>query len=1526
MLKKYVSLCVMLIASLVSSIAQPAFRGGEAGSVRSGDSQSHRVAVPWGVETVRPNHKSIKTARPSLARRKTVPTVVGDGTTLYGEVVHSTAMDDSDNPETAIKWGLYSFQAQAGTAFTNHLMHTSICANGGGTYANGKLYFTSYYEGWEPGMLLYLYFCVVDVQTMKMETIALHSDYYTSIALDMTYDPVGNTIYSQAYPSDANTATEYTYSLSTVDPATGLASKVANLERMSMIACDESGNLYGVRYKDGMFCRIDKQTAAVKEIGLTGVNPQYNGSGTFDYKTGKLYWTTFERLTGESGLYEINPQSGAASFITSYPYNEQVSCLYIPQTASSYKLGELPSFTADFSNTSSNTGQVTITTPAKDAAGNTITGDLTVQLYADGSLYFSKSCAPGATLKQDVTLDKGAHTLEAVATHTSMGRTTKKQLNVWVGIDGPAAPKNFKATRQDETTALLTWDTPTEGAHGTAIKPALVYYSIYRNPGNELLTDEATDNSYTDKITNPNLRQYTYTIVPYYKNVEGEPAVSNPVEFGTPHTIPYVESFDTFDAFKTFIVYNANNDSGFWGWNQGEKCAMYKYDTFNAGNDWLISPALHMEGGMSYKLRFKARSESQLYPEAMEVRMADSPFINSFTTVLMERTTLAQQTYKEYEITIHASKTGNYYLGFHALSDKGLYYLYLDDITVEAGPRTSTPAAVADLAAVQAPGGVQKANLTFTTPAVDMAGNALTAISKACIYRNGTLVHSIANPAVGARQTYTDSNPAQGYNTYKVTCVNEAGESEAAVVKVWVGSDKPNAPTNVVQTTTDHKVATITWEAPLYGEKGGTLNPDELTYNIYDSKERLVKQGVKGTSYTDTGIDCSKGQQTIFYYVQAVNTAGVSDAAGSNFITYGEAYKNGFHESFANGEFSTSDWIISVINPSPYSNAFYNRYWGTQHAKTDRGPFPEPQDNDGGLLIAYTDYIDVSSRLVSPRINVASMKNPVLTFWFYHYYSNSEDSYSSPKETMTVEAYQNGQYTEMLDKPILLINGNGWYSYSISLKDYVGKDDFQFAFKTHNFLSHDMHIDNITIEDVPSYDLAVSSFLVPEKISAGSQREMSVTVANKGVETAQDYSVEFLRDGQVIETIAADEPLAFAKERVFSTTLAPGITELGKVYSYTARVVFAQDQKTSNNTTQAIRSEVPGNHLPVVSTLVASSKDSGVELTWDEPEEGSGNAVVTEGFEGYEAFTITNMGDWKLQDLDQGATYSISNSGSSTEDYDYPNAGSAMAFQVFNPSLINLKSRLWTPYLGNQMAVCFDSGNGVSNDDWLISPEVSGGSKVTFMAKSVTDMYGLEKFNFCYSTTDRETTSFAKMGDVVAVPAGEWTQYTYTLPQDAKYFAINCVSSDSYALLIDEVTYESTEPMTLSLLGFNVYRDGVKVNAELLEEGYYVDSAAPAGKHAYNVTAVYEQGESALSNTAGIATAINTVSCKGVTLYAQGSAIHVKGGQGQQLRVYDTLGQSIYDAAVGSDHFTLTLAPGIYMASVAGRTVKVVLK
>ena len=88
----------------------------------------------------------------------------------------------------------------------------------------------------------------------------------------------------------------------------------------------------------------------------------------------------------------------------------------------------------------------------------------------------------------------------------------------------------------------------------------------------------------------------------------------------------------------------------------------------------------------------------------------------------------------------------------------------------------------------------------------------------------------------------------------------------------------------------------------------------------------------------------------MFYIVQATNSAGMSDGSVSGFITYGKAYQNEFAESFCGRQRYLHTRLDDLlINPSPYDNGFYGRYFSFRHNPNDkdRGPKPEPQDKDG---------------------------------------------------------------------------------------------------------------------------------------------------------------------------------------------------------------------------------------------------------------------------------------------------------------------------------------------------------------------------------------------------------------------------------------------------------------------------------------------------------------------------------------------------------------------------------------------------
>ncbi len=1475
---------------------------------------------------------SMAWASPTEASRaRRVQTVTGDGTTIYGEVTHSNSMDVTT--ADGLAWGLYSFNASSPMTVTPLTIHNTLCANGGGTYRKGKLYFTSYYEDFT-GTLGYLYFIEMDLADYSIERHALTPDTYQAIAADMTYDPVGDKIYGVSFDPDDYNLTSYI--LVDYDLKTGYPTEISPIARMSAIASDNMGQLWGIRYSDGKLVKIDKMSGAVTEVGATGVNPIYNGTACFDFETGKLYWATNERSTEKSGLYQIDTTTGAAGLISMFPDGESMSSLYIPREDNIVTLNPVTNLTANFEGTSTE-GTISFTAPTTTKNGTTLTGDVTISGYLDGTLNFSVPVAPGATSSRSFTLSQGMHSIEVIATHPTGGKSERTKLDFYVGSDGPAAVSNLSVTKQSDTSIKLTWDTPTIGEHGGTINPSLVYYRITRLPDGKTLTDEATGNSYTDNITNGLLRRYSYEVTAFYKNIQGASTVSDEIELGTPAAMPYLQTFDTMDDYKTFVIKDNNKDTnrpgeGIWGWDQSKQCAAYKYHTLLPGDDWLITPGFQLKKGQTYRLKFKSMG-GRLYAETLEIKIGKGYTPSDFSQTIMQRTDILSpnQTMDERVLTFNVQEDGNYYIGFHAISVKGQFWLYIDDIAVEEGPSMSAPGTATDFKAI--PGATATSvEVSFTAPDKDIFGNDLDNLSQIKIMRDGAELKTLSSAdglEIGKKMSFTDSNVTEGKHTYTAIASNSNGDGNPIECEVYAGLDTPVAVASATHTSADGKHATISWTASETGVNGGSIAYEPVKYKITDNFGNTVTETAEGTTFT-TEVNTADGQKSTFYSVVATNSKGESSATATDFITYGEAYKDAFAESFAGGEkTTTSGWISRFITPLTYVNEFYGRDFSFSHKPNDkdRGPKPTAQDNDGGMLVAYTDFLDVEKRMISPKINVSGLKNPVLSFWFYHYYNpDLENGYSTEKETMQVEALVDGEYKALTEKPILLINGTGWYRYDLPLKESVGAKDFQIAFRTHHYISYDMHVDNITVHDTPDNDLQLTSFTLPSNIAVNSSRNAVVTVFNNGMVPAEDFDVELLRDGEVIATQSAESPLRFAKEMKFSFPVSPTIIDAGKSFDYSARIIFAADENPTDNNSSTINVTIPSNNLPRVKDLTAKAHNGTVVLSWNDPDINS-SGMVTDGFEAYEPFTISNFGAWTLIDNDGSLTYTISNSESESGDYEYPNAGYQMAFQALNPGKAGIKGNLWTPYLGEQMAVCFAAAER-SNDDWLISPEVKGGSKVTFMAKSVVANYGLERFNFCYTTEegDADIKKFKPIGSTVTVPASAWTKYEFTLPADARRFAINCVSDNAYALLVDEVTYESEHADVLEFRGYNVYLDGKQINDAIVEENEFTDANPQTeGQHVYNVTAIYDKGESGLSNDCLVDLAgTTTLEADGMRIEVRKGAIAVMNAGGRTVTVASVNGMVIFNEKVG-DYALISLEPGIYTLRCGDRNIKIMI-
>ena len=128
------------------------------------------------------------------------------------------------------------------------------------------------------------------------------------------------------------------------------------------------------------------------------------------------------------------------------------------------------------------------------------------------------------------------------------------------------------------------------------------------------------------------------------------------------------------------------------------------------------------------------------------------------------------------------------------------------------------------------------------------------------------------------------------------------------------------------------------------------------------------------------------------------------------------------------------------------------------------------------------------------------------------------------------------------------------------------------------------------------------------------------------------------------------------------------------------------------------------------------------------------------------------------------------------------------------------------------------------------------------------------------------------------------------LPEGTKYFAIRCVSNNKFALLLDDIKFveAGSNPEDLQLNGYNVYRDGKKVNKSLVSGEKFTDNTlTESAKYGYVVTAVYDKGESLASNLAEVevTVGINDIDAAGVNVSVEKNTLVVTGAMGKTVTV-----------------------------------------
>ncbi len=1405
--------------------------------------------------------------------------------TMWGNLV-SAASWSQYTSSSQYPYGVYSFSVPS---MTKEVLKQSsnINANGGGAFYNDRFHFVHFTQLY--GAIFASYY-EYDVNTWK---VVKYDDLRDNamIAVSATYDQTSGKVYGCFYTSDLKGLT-----IGTVDYDKAEREVLCPTDLTFLVmAADKYGRLFGIDRNADLY-RIDKKTGAQTKIGNTGVTiGAYYQSAAFDFKTNKLYWASASDSEENNVLYEVNVNTGQATEIKEFPDNEQLVCLYIPQTVDKKAPQVVSDIELNFTDAST-TGAVKFKLPTKAVDNSALSENLEYFILVDGDTLKTGTAAPGAIVNENVTV-VGGKTPFVIFVKNNAGESKRIVEKKWIGRDIPLQPEGIKLTLDTKSKVTLTWTAPTKGKNGGYVNPSDLRYKIVRYPDEVVVADSHVGTTFSEEITSRKLTAYYYKVSAVNEGYTGEEIVSNKVLVGDPLEAPYVEEFDGQPAFDLFTVFDANKDGRTWVMNKVDNMVYNQFNTVRDADDWLISPPIHLNNDRQYFFSFVVQSTNKLNTERISASLGNGTVINESYKVIVPDTSFHGPDAVTLSTLVSVEKDSIYNFAFHATSPSNQGYLFLHKIIVTEGPRYSAPDSITDYTLTAGAEGDLSAELKFRTPTKDLKGKDVGTLTKVEILRNGKLIHTIENPAKGAMLTYKDKSDdiANGFNKYTVVVSNASGAGRVVERDVYIGYDLPRAPQNIKLVDNFDGTALLSWDSPgIKGVNDGYVDESELTYNVFSVQGESVstfRTGVTERSLDITDVP-QTGEQSLFYFLlKASSSVGESKIGRSPWIIAGSPYTLPFHEGFPGGNIENGFWTrdkagknnIEIVNETS-------------------------SDNDGGCLKFLADKCGESASISSGKIDLAQANNPNLLFSYY--------AVPGKDNVIQVEISKDGNAPQVVSTINYkdLEGDEGWRIKKVDLNNFKGA---RFIILTLRGIDNNQKPTAILIDDINvrnNFDYNLDARLTaPKQVTAGQSAQCLVTVRNIGDKAADDYTIDLYANNKIVATLRG-ETLAPEASKTFTMLYKSKVTD-PEVSKLKAVVVFDKDMDKTDNTSQTLDINLKASDLPAINDLTSHVDEAGdiVTLTWTAPD--TKVSETTEDFEGFKAFEINDLSPWTVEGDRERKT-------SVWEDFTFPHAGEPFPFIVFNPSEITEYdlSRWCTPHSGKQFLASITNYSAKGNNAWLISPSLSGKKQtIRFWAKSFD---GYESIEVRCSKTTADTASLNNVLMTENKIRNKWKEYQVELPEGTKYFAIRVTSKFQQMLMLDDITYESGVG---TIIGFNIYRDGQNIATVDAQTTIFKDNTADKGNHNYTVTVIYDEGESRMSNSVSAVTSLKDNAKAETIVRTIPGHIVISNSSGQKVAVFAASGKQVFSGS-GQQNLLIPMMRNTYVVKVGNKVYNVLVR
>jgi len=1319
----------------------------------------------------------------------------------------------------------------------------------------------------------------------------------TIMASDLAYDSTTGNVYGCFYNEDRS---GWNFGIADYDNLN--SNTICHLSTgWNALACTKEGQLYAIDRK-GDLLKVNKETGETDKIGSTGLTPKNLSSGAIDPETGRFFYAVHSNE--EAALYEIDLSTGIAEWLMDYENGEEITGMWVDKPlASPTAPAPVGKLEADFVKASL-TGKVNFMMPETLYNGTPASGMFSWRIMFNGQEMKSGQAAPATRVSEEMTVkEPGVYDITVVAANDA-GDSAPESLQLFIG---PGTPVMTSATlKRDGQDFVISWSPVTESSDGGYIETEVADYTVTRYPDAKVIAKTGNTVVY-DPVAEPeDLTTYHYTVRAVVNGVASEPAVTNNIALGAV-TPPYSPDLKDVIQFDSFTVSDANKDGIVWFPDSETGCARLLNNSQLAADDWLVTPALKLEEGKLYRLEFKVFGQSANYPERYEVKMGSKADATSMTEVLVAPEIVKCKSdnpvYKS--IYISAQSTGKYHIGFHGISDKDMFALFIGDIRLSEGMSPKTPDAVTELVVTPDINGDLKASISLVAPDTDIAGNGLTLLDSVELLRDGKTVKKWGNPVPGSRLEFEDIVEHSGIYNYTAFAINAEGRSVACETSRFIGMNVPDAVTDLTvrEDFSNPGVVTLSWVAPEKDIAGNPVNQSNMTYtvSIYDEesgKHMPVATDIADLTYTYTAVEPGEKQKLIEWAVSAVASGNVSKQALVMGFA-GTPFDAPYAESFANGVM-VEDMLVETSAPDAYGMIIDDSRFSDIKSYDDDNGFLGLTGFKGNIISLNTGKVDI------PAVNPGFM---------YHVFNLNDPIYNG--DALSVEINDGNGWMPLETVNIKDLPRAGWNRRYIMLGDYSGKPvQIRFNAQTNSFST--VYIDNLLIGTLPESDLAVSAVTAPARVHADEPFTISIDVENFGTADVNptDYSVKLFANGEEVDSKPGKRIRSCGLSQIeFETSLgviSPETTE------FQVTLDFDDDANPSDNASSVVTIERVLPLHPVVRNLSGSHENGVNKITWEMPDMSLGSpAECPESFETGTPFAVNTFKDWTFVDGDDAPTHPV-------QDLELPNQGGKMAYVIVDSSFEGL-NETWAAADGVKYLASF-CAKGKPNDDWAISPLLYGGAQtVSFQAKTYSNRYGLETFEFLYSATGNDVSDFVALGEPQAVPFDAWTTYKYSLPSGARYFAIRCTSEDRFIFMVDDVKFYPASSVNIpQLIGYNVYRDGELLTSSPLQQTEFKEDSDNADV-TYDVTASYDLGESAPMRICLNPGAIEDVYDLNVRISGGDGMVSIVGNEGNGATVITIDGKVVFNGICHAEE-RISASAGVYVVKAGKSIVKVIVR